>query len=377
MRLLLLSTEFPPGPGGIGTHAHQLALGLRERGWEVAVLTRQAYAAREEIEAFNREQPMTVEALPGAGVAPLTAVAGYRVVSRRTREWKPDLVVASGDRVIYLTAWVARRRALPWVAVEHGRSPRGWERRLKRWALAEATGVVCVSRHTWTRMTAMGVEPRTGCVIENGADPGRFRVLPDDEKRAFRESLGLDGARLLLTVGNVSERKGQDLVIRALPRILERAPNTHYLMAGLPTRRREFHAIAEDLGVARRVHFLGRVEPDRLVRLLNAADVFAMTSRQADDQFEGYGIAVAEAALCGLPSVVTSGSGLSEAIQAGETGLAASEEDAAAVAEAVLGLLGDEDRRRAMGAAARRRALAAQTWSRRAEEYDGFFRSLL
>jgi hypothetical protein len=57
MRVLVLSTEFPPGPGGIGTHAYQLASGLHERGWQVLVLTRQDVANDNEIEAFNRQQP--------------------------------------------------------------------------------------------------------------------------------------------------------------------------------------------------------------------------------------------------------------------------------------------------------------------------------
>ena len=68
--------------------------------------------------------------------------------------------------------------------------------------------------------------------------------------RAFRKKIGLPGAQLLLTVGNVTERKGQQVVIRALPHVLKAQPNTHYLMAGLPTRREDFLKLARGLGVA-------------------------------------------------------------------------------------------------------------------------------
>ncbi len=178
-------------------------------------------------------------------------------------------------------------------------------------------------------------------------------------------------------MGNVTERKGHDIVVRALPEILRRQPNTHYLVAGLPTRGRELEELAESLGVKDHVRLLGRVEADRLVRLLNAADVFVMTSRRtADGDVEGYGIAAVEAALCGLPSVVSGGSGLAEAVRDGETGLVVPAEDAPATAGAILSLLENEAERRAMGERARRRASAEQTWERCAARYDEALRSV-
>lgn len=377
MRLLLAASEFPPGPGGIATQAYELARGLGVLGWQVGVMARQAYAEASEVESFRQEQPFPVWPLPGGGFAPFAAAAGEREAGRRIRQWRPRVLVATGDRMVYLTAWVARIWALPWVAIEHGRVPGGWERRLKRWALGQATAVAAVSRYTWQRMLELGVEPRQGRVIPNGADAGRFRVLPPEELAEVRRSLGFDGARLLITVGNVSHRKGQDVVIRALPRVLRRGPNAHYLVVGIPTEQERCQALARELGVDGQVHFLGRVEANRLVRLLNISDIFVMTSRHADHQFEGYGIAAVEAALCGLPAVVTAGSGLSEAVAAGETAMEAPEDDPGAVAEAILRLLEDETLRRRMGEAARQRALADQTWDRRIREYDELLRSLV
>jgi phosphatidylinositol alpha-1,6-mannosyltransferase len=154
--------------------------------------------------------------------------------------------------------------------------------------------------------------------------------------------------------------------------------DVHYLMAGLPTKEPEFGALARELGVAERVHFLGRVDTARLVRLLNVCDLFVMTSRHdAQGDFEGYGIAVVEAALCGRPAVVTGNSGLAEAIEDGTTGLCVPENDVDATAAAIQDLLRDPVRRRAMGAAARARALSEQTWDRRVGEYDDVLRALV
>ena len=93
------------------------------------------------------------------------------------------------------------------------------------------------------------------------------------------------------------------------------------------------------------------------MRRLNACDLFVMTSRNtADGDFEGYGIAVIEAALCGKPAVVSAGSGLGEAIVAGETGVLVREDDPPDTARAIAELLADPGTPAPRWVAARERA---------------------
>jgi phosphatidylinositol alpha-1,6-mannosyltransferase len=377
MRLLLLTSEFPPGPGGIGTHAQQLALQFLGLGWEVALITSQNYAAEADIEAFNQAQPFPVVRLSYLKGAPLKAAYRWRIASRWIRQWRPDIMLASGDRDVLLCALLAKRYRLPWVAVEHGRIPPRWERPLKRWAFQQATSVVSVSRYSWQRLLLLGVKPRSGRVITNGADATRFKIMNPPEVKEFKAAAGLKQERILLTVGNVSDRKGQDVVIRALPAIIEQVPETHYFMAGLPNKEKEFARLARQLGVSSHAHFLGPVDDARLLGLLNCCDVFVMMSRHTAEEFEGFGIAVVEAALCGKPAVVSAGSGLAEAIDDGVTGISVPEGDERALAQALISLLQDDTLRRRMGAAAQRRALAEQTWVQCAQQYDALFRHLL
>jgi phosphatidylinositol alpha-1,6-mannosyltransferase len=378
--LLVFSTEFPPGPGGIGTHAHQVSRQLVRAGWTVLVVTPQDYASPEEVAAFNAAQPFEIARLrpvPGAALEGLYRAA---VLSRWIRRRRPDVLLATGARAVWVAASVAPTRRQPWLAVGHGGefgAAGAWERAVGRWAFERATGVVCVSEYTWEAMRSGGIRPRHGRVIPNGADADRFRPLPAEEVRAFRERVGAGESPVLASVGHVTERKGHDVVIRALPRILERVPGARYIVAGLPTRQRELTELARGLGIADHVRFLGRVSEPDVVRLLNACDLFVMPSRHtAEGGFEGYGIAVVEAALCGKPAVVASGSGLTEAIEEGRTGLAVAENDEHETARAIVSLLTDGDRLRRMGAAARERALSEQTWERRAVLYDGFLRSI-
>ncbi|MEO1085906.1 MAG: glycosyltransferase family 4 protein, partial [Acidobacteriota bacterium] len=128
---------------------------------------------------------------------------------------------------------------------------------------------------------------------------------------------------------------------------------------------------AAELGVADRVHLLGRQHVDTVRAHLSSADLFVMPSRHTDDgDFEGYGIAVVEAALCGLPAVVAGDSGLAEAVEDGETGLVVPPDDVDALTGALCELLSDGPRRRHMATQARDRALAEKTWRRRGAAYD-------
>ena len=380
MRLLIISTEFLPYSGGIGTHAYQIGLLLQQMGWEIAVVTPQDYAAQKEINEFNEKQPFPIRRLRPMPGAPFEALYRWRVTSDRITKWKPNLLFATGQRAVWLSAALASRHKLAWVAIGHGTEfgmPGLLERKLTKWSFLKANAVICVSEFTRNYMIATGIRPALVKVIPNGADSSRFTILPPEKTTDFRKSLGFNGAKLIVTAGNVSERKGQDIVIRSLPMILQKEPDTHYLIVGKPSKEKEFIRIASELGVAGRVHFVGRVDLDALVKYLNCCDVFVMTSRHtADGDFEGYGIAVLEAALCGKPAVVSDNCGLVEAVVEGKTGLIVPENDPARTADAILSLLADKDRRARMGDDARRLTLDQRTWSHRAHEYDTFLRAL-
>jgi phosphatidyl-myo-inositol dimannoside synthase len=379
MRLQLFSSEFPPGPGGIGTHAFEVARQLQRLGWEIRVLAVQSYAPEQEIESFARALPFPVTRLSRTTLPPLKAVLRFWALTRSVRGWRPSVILATGNRCVWLASMFRVMSRVPLVAVGHGTEfglKSSWERTLTRWAFGRADGVVAVSRYTLSKMHELGARPQSERVINNGADEEAF--APGGESEGFRQRHGLGKLPLLLSVGNVTARKGHDTVIRALSEILRVVPGVQYVVIGLPTLRARMEALATQLGVAERVHFLGRVDQETLAAAYNACDVFLMPSRNTPDgDFEGFGIAAVEAALCGKPSIVSAGSGLAEAVQDGVTGICIPEDDAAAMAAAVIRLLLAPELRTHMGEAARQRALTEQTWSVRAREYDEFLRAIV
>ena len=378
-RLLLLSSEFPPGPGGIGTHAYHLARHLARLGWGVRVLSPQSYVASEIRDAFNRGQEFEITPLPERDAGATWWAERARLIHTAVRDQRPSLMVASGNRALWTAAAAGSLYRLPWAAIGHGSeflSPSPVARFLTRRAVAEATAVVAVSEYTAGLIRA-AARPRRLVVIHNAADGERFHPGTTAMTAALRRKWKLGDARILLTVGQVGERKAQDVVIRALPHILAARPDTVYVMAGLPRRQPEFEALAVELGVAEQVRFVGLISDEELPIAYQLADVFVLVSRRAaDGDVEGYGIVVQEAALCGTPAIVSRDCGLTEAIIEDKTGLSVPPNDPEATAAAILVLLDDEARCQEMGRRAREAAQAA-TWTERTIAYDKLLRSLL
>jgi phosphatidylinositol alpha-1,6-mannosyltransferase len=405
MRALILSSEFPPGPGGIGNQAHQLALSLHRHGWELPVVSPQDYVTIEQAQAFNTQQPFRIVTVPSGRRHFAAALHRLRVAASLAQSYRPDVLIGTGLSGVAVAAALGALWRLPAIGVAHGSefgvgpARSGWFKRLAhertdsgapasrhgvlsqrliRLSYGRMTAVVAVSQFTRHVMQQAGICPRRLEVIPNAADHQRFRVLPDSDRQAFRQAAGFNGVPLLLTVGQVSERKGQEVVIRALPEILSRVPGTHYLMIGLPTLQEPLTRLARQLNVQNHVHFLGVVNDLDLVRWLNCADVFVVTSRTTTTgDCEGFGIAVVEAALCGKPAVVSAQSGLVEAIAENLTGLAVPENDELATAKAIVSLLTDSSLRTVMGHAAEIRARHNQTWETCGAQYDALLRTLI
>ena len=372
--LVLISSEFPPGPGGIGSHAYQLSLHLARRGWCVNVVAPQDYAPENDVAAFSRNLSFTLTRVPSGRGRAREAIHRIGVANQVVRKSAPGLIVGTGLSGVWVASVVSVMNRLPAIAVAHGSefgklgAAVSW---INRRAFHRMTRIVAVSEFTRSVVLQTGIQGPPVDVIRNGADVERFRILEPAERERFTPPGLPRGARVLLTVGHVSERKGQEIVIRALPAIVRAHPEVHYCMVGLPTLKPHLEGVARELGVLGHVHFIGTVSPGDLVAWINRCELFVMTSKTtANGDCEGFGIAVVEAALCGRAAVVSSQSGLVEAIEEGVTGISAEEGNPAATAAAVNRMLENPTALAAMGQAARRRALAEQTWDSCIAKFD-------
>src|SRR5262245_39519851 len=103
MRLLLVASEFPPGPGGIGAHAYHLARQLSRMAWDVVVAAPQHHVSPADAEEFNSHLPFKVVSL-GKGALAVSALATYaRPLDSLADDINPDILLSSGDSPMYLT----------------------------------------------------------------------------------------------------------------------------------------------------------------------------------------------------------------------------------------------------------------------------------
>ena len=299
--------------GGAETVFVQLAELMRSRGnRSIAVVNGEGWASRE----LRRRQiePMIIDAGGAFNVGLVRALA--RVV----REQRVDLIQSHllGSNVYCALAGAIAR--VPVVATFHGMVDVSPNERL-RWLkfMIMNVGVdrfVAVSHRLRDAIDAAGLlNPRKTTIIYNGIDFDRYR---GPFSRSLRAKLGLaEGARLVGSLGNLHPAKGYDLLLAAVPGILRRAPDVHFVIAGALKEpiASELRQAAEALGVGRHVHFLGFI--DDSAAFLGELDLFLLSSTS-----EGFSIATLEAMASGLPVVVTRCGGPEEIVRDGVTGLA-------------------------------------------------------
>ncbi len=153
-----------------------------------------------------------------------------------------------------------------------------------------------------------------------GIDIEHFKPVDADSLRA---DLGLSDKSVIVSVGRLVHRKGQDQLISALPTILERVPNAHLVIIGSGPYKEHLEKLALKLNVSPNITFIGRINYAELPRYICVGDIFVMPSRSRffGLEVEGLGIVYLEASACGLPVIAGNSGGAPDAVLVGETGL--------------------------------------------------------
>lgn len=210
-------------------------------------------------------------------------------------------------------------------------------------------------------------------VLHPGADLQAFR--PDLPTADLRERLGVGDRPLIVCVSRLVVRKGQDALIRGMPRIRRRVPEATLVIVGGGPDEERLRALASG-APAGSVVFAGQVSEEELPRHYAMGDVFAMPcrTRLGGLEVEGWGNVFIEASACALPIVVGDSGGARETVVDDETGLLVDGNDVDQVADAVAGLLADPERARRMGAAGRARVERTHAWPAIASRLAGWLR---
>lgn len=358
MHHLLVTNDFPPKVGGIQSYLWELWRRLPPE--ELTVLTTCHPGAA----AFDAQQRFRVVRNRARVLLPTPALAG-RVRALAAEVGATGVVL---DPALPVGA-LGPHLGLPYALVLHGaeitvpgRLP-GSGALLGR-VLRGAQLVVAGGSYPQAEADrAAGRSLPTVCVPP-GVDTDVFVPLELHEKLAARERLGLPtSGPLVVSVSRLVPRKGMDVLIRAAAALRPQHPSLTVAIAGGGRDAARLRALVASTGAP--VRFLGKVPGADLPSLYGCADVFAMLCRNrwGGLEQEGFGIVFLEASASGVPAVAGASGGAADAVVDGETGVVvAGPHDPDAVAAALAPLLDDSDRRAAMGAAGRRRAVSEFTY---------------
>jgi phosphatidylinositol alpha-1,6-mannosyltransferase len=369
-RVLLVTNDFPPRRGGIQSYLENLVSELVASGDHQLTVYAPKWKGSEAYDAA-------------------AATAGYEVVRHPTTLMVPEPSVALRMRQLIKrhdieTVWFGAAAPLALmsplaraagarrvIASTHGHEV-GWSMLpLARTALRrigdDADVVTFISHYTRHRF-ASAFGPRAALEpLAPGVDTDRF--VPDPVARAdLRARYGLGDRPVILCLSRLVPRKGQDMLIRALPAIRQRVADAVLVIVGGGPYRETLHALAHESGVDEHVVFTDAVPGEELPAHHAMADVFAMPcrTRGAGLDVEGLGIVYLEASSTGVPVVAGRSGGAPESVRDGETGLVVDGGDVAAIATAVGDLLADPARAAAMGAAGRQWTVDNWQWRTKA-----------
>ncbi|MER7764268.1 glycosyltransferase family 4 protein [Streptomyces sp. NPDC097619] len=369
MTTLIVTNDFPPRQGGIETFVHAMATRMPDD--DVVVYTSDEPGAA----AYDAGLPFPVVRDSARMLLPT------RRVTRRTlelaREHGADRVWFGAAAPLAAMAPALRRGGVRrMVATTHGHEI-WWARtpgagRLLRRVGDHVDVVTYLGEYTRTRIApALGPRARLERLVP-GVDPTAFRPDGGDGEaaRRVRDRHRLHGRTVILCVSRLVRRKGQDVLIEAMPEILRQVPDAVLVIVGQGPDTARLRRLASRHAPGR-VVFTGGLDHAATADYYAAADVFAMPcrTRKAGLEAEGLGIVFLEAAASGLPVVVGDSGGAPDTVLDGVTGTVVDGRSPAAVAAALTGTLTDPARRALSGEAGR--AWVARNWT-----WDGSARRL-
>jgi len=287
-------------------------------------------------------------------VAPIHDLKALAALRSAIRGFRPHIVHTHSSKAGVLGRLAAHLEKVPVVVhTVHGfgftplqsSAKRGVYFRAEKIASRWTDHFVAVSRRNLDRGVELGLwRADQASVIRAGVDLERFR-RPEDGHES-RRRLGIpEGLPLVTQIGNFKPQKAPLDFVRAAGRVAEQLPDTRFVMVGEGPLRSEAEALARELGIADRLVFSGWW--DDVPGLLAATTVSVLSSRH-----EGLPCSVVESLAAGVPVVATAVDGTPEIIKTGVNGVLVAPSDPAALAEAVLGILTDDERRQSMAAAA-------------------------
>ena len=318
-KVLIISTEFPPGPGGIGNHAWNLSRNINTNS-PVHVITVSDYVDKLECSAFDKKEQMYIYRFNRYKLSIITFAIRLYDILRHLIKHRYSHCILSGRFALYMSSIIRLFTfEIKLIGIVHGSEllpSTKTSKLLLVMSLKTLNTVVSVSKYTDSLIPDNSIDKSIRFVIPNGVNTELFI------KTKFKRTVNMIGHPCLLTVGSITHRKGQINLVKSLPLIIEQYPKVHYHCIGLPLEKAELLNTSKQLGVEKHLTLHGYLPNNLLNEMYRQSDILIMLSQnEALSDVEGFGIVILEANLCGVSAIGSKGTGMEDAIVHNETGL--------------------------------------------------------
>ena len=326
--VLLLTENFPPIEGGSGRWFWELYSRLPKD--KVTIVTHDLEGGCEFDKSHELNIIRTPLVNPEWGIKSISGLRFYfanvRKVLKLVKQHNIDEIHCG--RVIHegVTAWIVKLlTGTPFRCFVHGEdvetaATSREQSLLVKQVCKHATSLICNSYNSQRLVASLGFSDTDKCdVLHPGVDTSTFKPAPANNEIRQRFGWAKDSL-VLLTVGRLQKRKGQDFLIEVMPRLLEKVPELQYVIVGRGEELENLRDLIEKHKLQESVFIHTNFDDTDLINAYQQCDVFILPNRTIKNDIEGFGMVLVEAQACGKPVIAGDSGGTSETLKEGETG---------------------------------------------------------
>lgn len=380
---LLISEIFPPKNGGSGRWFWELYTRLPSNEYTIAV------GKTEGAEVFDKTHDLNIHRLelssPSWGIKSLSGLKFYwRVFNQVRRLIKQEKISAIHCGRCLPEGFIGyifyKIFNIPYICYIHGEDVEAASTsRELSWivkkVLGSATTLICNSQNTANLLlNNWQADSSIINILNPGCDTNKF--IPAEPDESIKRKLGWHNKKVILTVGRLQERKGQDMLIRAISEIKQFTPNILYAIIGDGDEKQKLEELVNELNLQDNVIFMSEISDEEMIQAYQQCDLFVLPNRTVGKDIEGFGMVLVEAQSCGIPVIAGDSGGTAETMIIGQTGFIVDCTEPKALSDKIIELFQQSGAMDQLGHNGRNHVVKTLDWQAHSDKAQVLFKKL-
>jgi phosphatidyl-myo-inositol dimannoside synthase len=383
LNILIFAKDFKPNFGGVAEYTHQIAEHLKKMGHNVFIITKYM----ENCYKFDSQCIYEIVRLDFKSLKLLKKATQFfkliKIFKDYINKYKINIII---NNFIYSESYIsllmAKLYKIPFVIFTYGTEintkTNNKRNIIRRFLLNNSDKVFTISNFSKKLLISAGIPESKLLIVKPGINLDNIKLSYKGNNPIVKK-FNLEGSFVILTIGRLIERKGHDMVIKAIPRILKEISNIVYLIVGDGNYRDNLTNLVKKLDINSRVILVGNIEEEEKYNYYNACDLFVMPCRELENgNIEGFGIVFCEASAYRKAVVAGNSGGVPDAVENKMTGILVNPLDVKEIADTIMFLLKNPQYRKKLGREGHNRVNRELNWAKIVKKMEeNLFKSLI